>query len=66
MADLYAEGKKATDETAREIIRRLETRGNYIPLSEMIRREYAYALLKEYRTYLKDQSDIRTECNSSK
>ena len=55
MADLYAEGRKATDETAEEIIKRLEARNNYIPSSERTRREYAYVLLKEYRTYVKER-----------
>ena len=47
MADLYAEGKKATDETAEEIIKRLEAKKNFIPSSERARREYAYVLLRE-------------------
>jgi len=57
MAELHAEGRKATNETAEKIIKRLESRKNYIPSSERARREYAYVLLKEYRTYLKDRSD---------
>jgi hypothetical protein len=56
MAELYAEGRKATDETAEEFIKRLEARKNYIPSSERVRKEYAYVLLKEYRNYLKDRS----------
>jgi len=56
MAELYAEGKKATDETAEEILKRLEARNNYIPAFERTRREYAYVLLKEYRTYVKERS----------
>ena len=56
MAQLHAEGKKATDETAEEIIKRLEARNNYIPSSERVRKEYAYALLREYREYIKEQS----------
>ncbi len=56
MADLFAEGKKANDETAEEIITRLEAMKNYIPSSESARREYRYVLLKEYRTYLKEQA----------
>ena len=56
MAQLHAEGKKATDETAEEIIKRLEARNNYIPSSERTRAEYAYILLKEYRTYVKERS----------
>jgi hypothetical protein len=56
MAELYAEDMKATDKTAEEIIIRLEERKNYIPESERVRREYAYALLKEYRKYVKVRS----------
>jgi len=57
MADLHAEGRKATGETAEEIINRLEAGKNYIPSSDRVRKEYAYVLLKEYRTYVKDRSD---------
>lgn len=53
MVDLYAEGRKATEETASEIIDRLEAKNNYIPSSDRVRREYVYVLLKEYRTYVK-------------
>ena len=56
MSELYAEGRKANDETAEEIIERLETRKNYIPSSERAHREYVYVLLKEYRGYVKDRS----------
>jgi len=55
MAEFCAEGRKATDENAQEIIRRLEAKKNFIPPSERVRREYAYALLKEYRKYIKDR-----------
>ncbi len=57
LADLYAEGRKASDETAEEIIRRLEAKKNYIPSSDRARKEYAYVLLKEYRTHVKDRDD---------
>jgi hypothetical protein len=57
LAELYAADMKATDKTAEEIIIRLEKRKNYIPDSERVRREYAYALLREYRKYVKDRSD---------
>ena len=57
LADLYAEGRKANDETAQEIITRLEAMKNYIPSSDRARREYRYVLLKEYRTYVKRQTD---------
>lgn len=53
MADLYAQGSKPTYETADIIIERLESKKNYIPYSDQVRREYAYVLLKEYREYIK-------------
>jgi hypothetical protein len=56
MAEVYAEDMQATDKTAEEIMKRLEGKKNYIPGSERVRREYAYALLREYRKYLKDRS----------
>lgn len=56
MSELYAEDCKATDETAEEMIGRLEARNNYIPASKHVRKEYSYALLKEYRKYVKDRS----------
>jgi len=52
LADLFSEGKLANDETAEEIINRLEAKKNYIPSSDRTRKEYAYVLLKEYRTYV--------------
>ncbi len=57
MAELYAQGMKADYKTAEEIIGRLEEKRNYIPDSERVRKEYAYALLREYRKYIKDRSD---------
>ena len=56
MADLYAAGRTANEAAAEEILDRLEAQKNYIPSSDRVRREYAYALLREYRTYLKDQA----------
>jgi hypothetical protein len=56
IAELYSEGRKATDETAEEIIKRLEAKNNYIPSSERVHKEYSYVLLKEYRMYFKDRS----------
>jgi len=56
MAELYAEGRKATAETAEKIIIKLEARNNYIPSSERVRKEYAYVLLMEYRAYVKERS----------
>ena len=59
LTELYTEGRKANDETAEEIITRLEAMNNYIPSSESARREYRYVLLREYKAYLKDQADKR-------
>ena len=56
MAELYAEGKKATEDTSEEAIQRLEAKKNYIPSSYIVRREYAYALLDKYRAYIEDRS----------
>jgi len=56
MAELYSEDRKANDETAEEIIKRLEERKNYIPSSGRARKEYSYVLLREYRNYIKDRS----------
>jgi len=51
MAELYDEGCRPTYETAEEIIKRLEEKKNFIPSSESARREYAIALLREYRAF---------------
>jgi hypothetical protein len=56
MAELYAEGKKASNETVEEAIKRLEAKKNYIPSSYSVRKEYAHALLDKYRTYIEDRS----------
>ena len=56
LAGLYAEGRQANDETAEEIIIRLEVKKNYIPKPDRARREYSYVLLKEYRKYVKDRT----------
>jgi hypothetical protein len=55
MADLFSEGRQPNDETAEEIMSRLEAEKNYIPSSDRTRKEYAYVLLKEYRKYIKDR-----------
>ena len=57
MADLYSEGRQANKETAEEIIRRLEAQNNYIPSSDLVRKEFAYVLLKEYREYVESRAD---------
>lgn len=54
--ELSAEGRPANEETANEIVKRLEDMKNYIPDSEKARREYRYVLLREYRKYVKDQA----------
>ncbi|HVN97027.1 MAG TPA: hypothetical protein VMT62_11400 [Syntrophorhabdaceae bacterium] len=55
-AELYSEGRQA-NAAAEKIVTRLEAYKNYIPSSEKARKEYTYALLKEYRQYLKDQRE---------
>jgi hypothetical protein len=56
LAGLYAEGRQANQETAGEIINRLEAQKNYIPSSELIRREYRHLLFTEYRQYVKERA----------
>ncbi len=57
LADLYSEGRQANQETAEEIINRLEAQKNFIPSSDRTRKEYAYVLLKEYRNYVAGRKD---------
>jgi hypothetical protein len=52
LADLYSDSRQANQETAEEIIHRLEAKKNYIPSSDHTRKEYSYVLLKEYRKYV--------------
>ena len=61
LAALYAEGRKVNEETAEEIINRLEAKKNYIPSSDRVRKEYAYVLLKEYRRICQGSSRQRSE-----
>jgi hypothetical protein len=56
LSKLSDEGRPANEETADEIIKRLEDMKNYIPDSEKARREYRYVLLREYRAYIKEQA----------
>ncbi len=58
LSGLYAEGRQANQETAQEIINRLEAQKNFIPSSDRTRKEYAYVLLKEYRKYVAGQKHI--------
>lgn len=57
MGDLYTEGRQANEGTVEEIINRLEAKKNYIPSSDRARRDYAYALLKEYRKHIAERKD---------
>ena len=57
LADLYSEVRQANQETAGEIMNRLEAKKNYIPSSDQTCSEYASVLLKEYRKYVKDRAD---------
>jgi hypothetical protein len=57
MAEVYSEGREADHETAEEIIRRLEALHNYIPSSEIARRDYVNVLLKEYKEHIERQTD---------
>jgi len=57
LAGLYSEGRQPNKETAEEIINRLEAQKNFIPSSDRTRKEYAYALLKEYREYIAGRRD---------
>ena len=50
LAELYSEGRQPNNETAEEILERLEKHNNYIPPSA--RREYKSVLLKTYRDYV--------------
>lgn len=58
LAGIFAEKRKADAETAREIINRLEEKGNFIPSSESVHREYAFVLLEEYRKYVKYRNEV--------
>jgi molybdopterin synthase catalytic subunit len=57
MAELYAEGRKASYDTADEIIERLKEKKNFIPSSVTAHREYAFVLLQEYRNYIQQRSN---------
>ena len=58
LAELYSEGRQPNNETAEEILERLEKHNNYIPPSA--RREYKSVLLKEYRDYIAGRKDKTT------
>ncbi len=65
MAELYSVGKKANKETADEIIAGLEAMGNYIPTSEVIRRDYRNVLLKEYQEFIETHEKEKLNKTSS-
>jgi predicted nucleic-acid-binding protein len=56
LAQLFAENRKADGETAREIIKRLEEKKNFIPSSKSVHREYVFVLREIYRKYIEDRS----------
>ncbi len=55
LAEVYSEGGQPNNETAEEILERLEKHNNYIPPSA--RREYKSVLLKEYRDYIAERKN---------
>jgi hypothetical protein len=57
LAELHSEGRQPNNETAEEILDRLEKHNNYIPPSA--RREYKSVLLKEYRDYVAERKKER-------
>ena len=57
LANLYSEGRQPNNETAEEIMTRLEAKKNFIPSSDFTRKEYSYVLLMEYRNYLASRKD---------
>ena len=61
MADLCSQGRQANQETATEIISRLEAGKNFIPASDRTRQEFAYVLLKEYKEYLEGRANSGPE-----
>jgi hypothetical protein len=55
LAELHSEGRQPNNETAAEILERLEKHNNYIPPSA--RREYKSVLLKEYRDFVLERKN---------
>ena len=47
--------REPNQETAREMITRLEEKGNFVPSSESVHREYAYVLLREYQKFIQNR-----------
>ncbi len=56
LAELYAEGRQPNNETAEDMTR-LEAKKNFIPSSDLTRKEYSYVLLIEHRRYLAGRKD---------
>ena len=52
MADLFAESRPANQETAAELLARLEANGTFIPDDYVTRREYRGEVLKKYAEYI--------------
>ena len=65
MAELYSVGKKPNKETMDEIIAGLEAMGNYISDSEIVRREYRNALMKEYEEFIEVHERLNNDETSS-
>ncbi len=55
LAELSSEGRQPNNETAEEMLERLEKRNNYIPPSA--RREYKSVLLRVYRDYVAERKN---------
>jgi hypothetical protein len=56
MAELHSMGRQANHATADEILNRLGVK-NYIPASELTRREYRRLLIKEYEEYMSTRAE---------
>ncbi|MEW6487003.1 MAG: hypothetical protein AB1578_03690 [Thermodesulfobacteriota bacterium] len=61
MAALHGLGRPANHSAADEILHLLKAAKNYIPASEVVRREYQHLLIEEYKAYLavKDRAGDR-------
>lgn len=65
MAELYSVGKKPNKKTIDEIIAGLEAMGNYIPDSEVIRRDYRNVLMKEYQEFIEFHEKLKAKQENS-
>jgi hypothetical protein len=59
LAELYAEGRPANQETADELLARLEAHGTFVPPDLVVRREYRGELLKKYTEYVEGKGGER-------